>query len=352
MEDTRTEIVKIIKDNKFYNSDEFYCYPDIPDSVIKKFKKHMSPGININGIAAIIDPTLFKSGKEGFVFTTTGLYYNDFFLKKIYFNYADIESISFDIYIRVQLKNGSVVDISEVSFERENLIQLLYKLKNYTLNQGIISKRESGVLKKQKMPQDVIIKCNAIIHSASVAAGGVGAGMAQLPCADSAVITPIQIGMIVGLGQVFGLNITDGAAQGLLGGFAGAFVGRGIVEVAVGWVPGAGNAINTATAAGLTEAIGWVAANQFYQQSLDTYIEGEKNGFNNASEVYEKKLRDQAAEFLQKIKICEKEKKALNDLIDEYVKYIRKLQSQNVSQNKLVAMEAELKELESLRSVS
>ena len=81
-------------------------------------------------------------------------------------------------------------------------------------------------------------------------------------------ITPIQIGMIIGLGEVFGLSITDSGAKGILTSMAGAAVGRGAVQIAVGWIPVVGNAINTATAAGLTEAIGWLTAYQFYQDSL------------------------------------------------------------------------------------
>lgn len=106
-------------------------------------------------------------------------------------------------------------------------------------------------------------QCNAIIHSASVAAGGVGAGMAQIPLADSALITPIQITMIVSLGKVFGQKLTEAAAKALLGGFAASFAGRAVSQVLVGWIPGVGNAVNTATAAGITEAVGWMAVEHF-----------------------------------------------------------------------------------------
>ncbi len=106
-------------------------------------------------------------------------------------------------------------------------------------------------------------KCHAIIHGASVASGGVGAGLAQIPLADNAVITPIQIGMIVALGKVFEQEITKSAAQAILSGLAANAVGRGAAQVLVGWVPGIGNAINSATAAALTETIGWMAVDRF-----------------------------------------------------------------------------------------
>lgn len=61
-------------------------------------------------------------------------------------------------------------------------------------------------MRKKKIPitKEQREKCHAVIHSASVAAGGVGAAGAQIPVADNAVIVPIQVGMIIGLGQIFG----------------------------------------------------------------------------------------------------------------------------------------------------
>ncbi|MBS4879931.1 MAG: hypothetical protein KH138_06445 [Firmicutes bacterium] len=44
-------------------------------------------------------------------------------------------------------------------------------------------------------------------------------------------------------------------------------IGRGISQTLVGWIPGLGNAINAGTAAGLTEAIGWILADDFDKQS-------------------------------------------------------------------------------------
>lgn len=40
-------------------------------------------------------------------------------------------------------------------------------------------------------------------------------------------------------------------------------VGRGASQVAVGWIPGAGNAINATTAFAITEAVGWAAYKYF-----------------------------------------------------------------------------------------
>lgn len=122
--------------------------------------------------------------------------------------------------------------------------------------------------KRPKLPKGIEVKCNGIIHGAAAAAGGVGAAGAQIPVADNAVITPIQIGMIIALAKVFDRNLTKEVAFGMLKGAGAAFIGRGVSQVLVGWIPGFGNAINTATAAGLTEAVGWMSTAQFYDEWL------------------------------------------------------------------------------------
>ncbi len=111
-------------------------------------------------------------------------------------------------------------------------------------------------------------KCHAIIHSASVAAGGVGAGMAQIPGSDNAVITPIQLAMTIKLGSVFDITLTESAATAAIASVAGATVGRAASQFLVGWIPGVGNAINAATAASITEGLGWMLADQFSKGSM------------------------------------------------------------------------------------
>ncbi len=119
--------------------------------------------------------------------------------------------------------------------------------------------------------------CHGIIHSASGSAAAVGAGLAQLPLADNAVITPIQITMIISLGKVFEQNITKTIARSLLGGFVANFVGRGVAQAAIGWVPAIGNVTNAVTAATITESIGWLSVDYFYKAKyLDKYAEARK----------------------------------------------------------------------------
>lgn len=116
------------------------------------------------------------------------------------------------------------------------------------------------------MTDDERKKCHAIIHSASAAAGGVGAGLAQIPASDNAVITPIQLSMTIALGKVFDIELTESAAAAAVGSVAASTVGRTVTQFLVGWIPGIGNAVNAATAAGLTETLGWLLAEQFSKQ--------------------------------------------------------------------------------------
>lgn len=106
-------------------------------------------------------------------------------------------------------------------------------------------------------------KCHAIIHAAAATCAGIGAGMAQIPGSDSLFIVPVQIGMIVSLGAVFGIELTESTAKASLASATGSMVGRGISQVLVGWIPGWGNAMNATTAFAVTESIGWAIANEF-----------------------------------------------------------------------------------------
>ena len=111
------------------------------------------------------------------------------------------------------------------------------------------------------------IACNSIIHTASAAAAAIGAGLAQIPLSDSVVLIPIQTGMVIGLAKVFGLELDEGAAKATVATTASTAIGRGLSQVLIGWVPIAGNIINGSTAAGVTETMGWIVANDFAKRT-------------------------------------------------------------------------------------
>lgn len=102
-------------------------------------------------------------------------------------------------------------------------------------------------------------KIHGIIHTAALAAAAVGGGLAQAPGSDAAVIAPIQASMIVALGAEHGVQLSKGAAAELILPFSAAVLGRGLSQALLGWLPGLGNLLNAATAAAITEAVGWAA---------------------------------------------------------------------------------------------
>ena len=108
-------------------------------------------------------------------------------------------------------------------------------------------------------------KIHALIHTAAAAAAAAGGELAQVPGSDAAVITPIQVAMIVAIGAEHGTPIGKSAAAELILPFSAAAAGRGLSQCLLGWVPGLGNAINAVTAAALTETIGW-AANAYFAE--------------------------------------------------------------------------------------
>ena len=117
------------------------------------------------------------------------------------------------------------------------------------------------------MTKEQNLKCSAIIHSASSAAAAVGAGLAQVPLSDTVAIGAIQISMIIGLGEAFGINVSESTAKGSgISGIVG-LIGRGVSAVLWGWIPGLGNAINAGTAGAFTEILGWMIAEEFERRS-------------------------------------------------------------------------------------
>lgn len=108
---------------------------------------------------------------------------------------------------------------------------------------------------------------HAIIHSASASAAAIGGGLANIPGSDAPILVTLQTGMIISIGAVFGKKITESIAKSILADFLGASIGKVVANVLSGWLPGIGNGINAATAASLTEIIGWAAANDFANDS-------------------------------------------------------------------------------------
>lgn len=133
-----------------------------------------------------------------------------------------------------------------------------YSKENVEIVERVTNKRRKLIMtSKQKS------ECHGIIHTASVAAAGVGAGLAQIPGSDSVPLTGIQLTMTISLGKVFGKTLSEASAKAAIGSVAATTVGRTASQILVGWWPGIGNIVNASTAAAVTEALGWAIAKEF-----------------------------------------------------------------------------------------
>lgn len=336
--DKKRAIAKIVKENLEAGWSRAYYYPDIRNKNVSKVVKYFDPAMDTNSIAAIIDMSLLLNHSEGFVFTSQGAYYKQIFEKSFYFNYVDIVDMKAwkvkknDGILNINLNCNHTITIkytAQIVFSIKKTLELL---KNKSLEDKLYTTKKAGyITTKAKIPSHIKKECHAIIHSAATLAGGVGTGLAQIPLADNAAIAPIQVSMIIALGKVFGLRITEGIANGVIASCAATIAGRGVTQVLWGWIPVLGNAINTATAAGLTEAIGWVAAKQFYLLQQDDIakhrMRGMKAGYEAASAEYEIKLRELAQQFISQQNIKKENLDRYNELCDEYLQHIIALES-------------------------
>lgn len=122
---------------------------------------------------------------------------------------------------------------------------------------------------KVHMPKELEKKCHKAIHSATTAAAAAGA--LPIPMSDAIPITAAQIGMIIALGKAFDIALSQAAAKSIAGVALTQQAGRAIVANILKAIPGVGTVvggtISAVTAAALTEALGWIVADDFYRMA-------------------------------------------------------------------------------------
>lgn len=131
-------------------------------------------------------------------------------------------------------------------------------------------KNQIQLYKKQaevKMTKEEQISTRRAIHTTAAAAAGVGAGLAQIPGSDSAILVTLQIAMIQKIGKTFEMKVSESSAETIIGTSLATMAGRGLSQFLAGWIPIAGNIINAGTAALITELLGWMIANEFAGQN-------------------------------------------------------------------------------------
>lgn len=120
---------------------------------------------------------------------------------------------------------------------------------------------------KIEIPEPEKSKCNYVIHTAAVAAGGIG--IAPLPGADIVPICAVQVTMILGLARIFNIAITKEVAEAQAKAYMVGNFGKLLAGELSKLVPVLGSATNATVAVGLTEYLGWETAEDFYKKSLE-----------------------------------------------------------------------------------
>lgn len=124
----------------------------------------------------------------------------------------------------------------------------------------------------QARKQAMIDKSKNIIHIASGAAGA--AGLSPIPFSDVLAIAPIQAGMIYKMNDAFGMDLDKSVGASLIAGLlsvtAVAQVGRTLVNSFLKFIPVVGSVAGSATAAVITEGIGFA-----YLKVLETCFNDE-----------------------------------------------------------------------------
>lgn len=121
---------------------------------------------------------------------------------------------------------------------------------------------------KVQMPKELKKKCHFVIHEAMVAAA-MGGGI-PIPMSGAIPISGAQVMMIIRLGKVFDITLSNAAAKTVAGVTVAQQTGRAVFTNILKVIPGGkipGAIIGATTAALLTEALGWIVADDFYRMS-------------------------------------------------------------------------------------
>lgn len=142
---------------------------------------------------------------------------------------------------------------------------------------------------KTLMPNVIKNKCKTVIHTASVAAGA--AGGIPIPMSDTVPITTAQILMVVKLGKVFDLTVTDSIAKSIISLTLVQQAGRALAANILKCIPGGGQVVgaimSASVAAGFTETLGWMVADDFYRISIGEEAENIGEAANEVKGLFE-----------------------------------------------------------------
>ncbi|MGN8284882.1 YcjF family protein [Helicobacter pylori] len=163
-------------------------------------------------------------------------------------DYARVNSVAFSF-------RGMEVHIEGLEELVDETKKCLIEAKKNKQNHFLLIQKANIQARKQAMIDDSKI----FISVASGAAGA--AGLIPIPFSDALAIAPIQAGMIYKMNDAFGMDLDKSAAASLITGLlsvtAVAQVGRTLVNGFLKFIPVVGSVAGGATAAIITEGIGF-----------------------------------------------------------------------------------------------
>ena len=107
-------------------------------------------------------------------------------------------------------------------------------------------------------------ECERIIHTAAAASAAAG-GLSPIAGPDAVLIMPIQVGMVIQLGRVFGVRVSKAAAKAAIYAGFGQIVGVGGATLLGGLLPGIGNMVRAGVAFSVTQGIGNIVVDQLVE---------------------------------------------------------------------------------------
>ncbi len=185
--------------------------------------------------------------------------------------YARVNSVAFSF-------RGIEVPIEGLEELVDETKKCLIEAKKNKQNHFLLIQKANIQARKQAM----IEECKTIIHVASGAAGA--AGLIPIPFSDALAIAPIQAGMIYKMNDAFGMDLDKSVGASLVAGLLGvtavAQVGRTLVNGFLKFIPVVGSVAGGATAAVITEGIGFA-----YLKVLEKCFNDETGEVNLPGEV-------------------------------------------------------------------
>ncbi|MFP6024365.1 GTPase [Helicobacter pylori] len=252
--DTMQSIKKEMEDS-FKTLDEkeaidvaYLCVKETSSRVQERERELLSFAKNWNIPTIVVFTNTQAEAGDAFVKKTKEIIDEEWGFKGFVRAYVRVNSVAFSF-------RGLKVPVEGLEELVDETKKCLIEAKKNKQNHFLLIQKANIQARKQAM----IEECKTIIHVASGAAGG--AGLIPIPFSDALAIAPIQAGMIYKMNDAFGMDLDKSVGASLVAGLlsvtAVAQVGRTLVNGFLKFIPIVGSVAGGATAAVITEGIGF-----------------------------------------------------------------------------------------------